>query len=121
MKIILKLIMAITLFATISCKKENTTKEVETEQTLVEQNYVTEKPKVVKYGNEITATGLLSYKNEYQLSFMSNGILNYLNVDEGDYVKKGQLLASINQTTVKVMTDRLTLSYDKWKHYIKIK
>jgi RND family efflux transporter MFP subunit len=44
---------------------------------------------------------------------MVGGIINFLDVNEGDYVKKGQVLARINQTSVKVTTDRLTLAYEK--------
>lgn len=115
MKVILKSIIVIVLLTTFSCKKTDINKEIVIQHKTVEQNYITKKPEKVSYGNVITATGSLSYKNEYQLSFMSNGILNYLSVDEGDFVKKGQVLARINQTSVKVMTDRLTLSYDKAK------
>jgi len=115
MKVILKSIIVIIILTTFSCNKTDTNKEIVIQQKTVEQNYITEKPKKVNYRNEITVTGSLSYKKEYQLSFMSNGILNYLSVNEGDFVKKGQILARINQTSVKVMTDRLTLSYDKAK------
>lgn len=93
MKTILKSIIVIILFTTISCKTDDTQTETATQQKIIKQNYITETPKRVKYGNEITATGFLSYKNEYQLSFMVSGIINYLDVNEGDYVRKGQVLA----------------------------
>jgi len=115
MKTILKSIIAIILFTSIGCNKEETKQKIITPTETIQQNYVTEKPTIVNYGNEIITTGSLSNKNEYQLSFMVGGIINYLSVDEGDYVKKGQLIAKINQTSVKVMTDRLNLAYDKAK------
>jgi len=115
MKLIYTTSIAILLLSIISCKDE-TNKGITSVQTVTtEQNYITQKPTSVNYANETTATGSLANKNEYQLSFMVGGIINYLNVNEGDYVKKGQILAKINQTSVKVATERLTLNYDKAK------
>ena len=113
MKIPLSIIIVFTLLINVSCtmKEENTDSSFQ--QKTTDQVYTTVQAETVNYANEISAIGILSNKNEYKLSFMVSGIVNYLKVNEGDYVKKGQVLARIDQTTVEVMTKQLTLAYEK--------
>jgi len=113
MKIYLQTLIVTSLFINIGCQKEETTKEIQQQENISEKEYETISPQKVLYANEINTTGTLLNKNEYQLSFMVGGIVNYLEVEEGDYVKEGQILAKINQTSVNVMTNRLTLAYEK--------
>jgi len=115
MKTIYKPFIAILLLSIISCEKEQKETESKVETEITKKSYITQNPIQVNYANEITATGSLANKNEYQLSFMVGGIINYLDVNEGDFVEKGQVLAKIDQTTVAVTTERLTLNYEKNK------
>ena len=115
MKLLFITITTILLLSLISCKNESVKTASTVKKEIVGQNHITKNPEIINYANEITATGSLANKNEYQLSFMVGGIINYLNVNEGDFVKKGQILAKINQTTVQVATERLILNYDKAK------
>src|SRR5687768_1241829 len=48
----------------------------------------------------ITSSGLLASKKEVKLSFKTGGIISAIQVDEGQTVKKGQLLASLNLTEI---------------------
>jgi len=115
MKTAIKSIIALLFLTTMSCKKNMPTNTNIESQVQSKPNYILEKPKKVTFGYEVKTVGVLSNKNEFQLSFMVGGIINYLPVNEGDFVKKGQVLARINQTSIKVMTERLTLSYEKAK------
>jgi len=113
MKRIIKTLIALTLLINLGCNKNEKNSEKPIQQNIAEQVFATVKPKIVSYADEITAIGILSSKNEYQLSFIVGGIINYLDVNEGDYVKKGETLARINQTSVNVTTNRLTLAFEK--------
>jgi RND family efflux transporter MFP subunit len=46
----------------------------------------------------INRTGKVGFRRTIDLSFKSNGYLDILNVDEGDYFNKGQLLAQLDNT-----------------------
>lgn len=50
--------------------------------------------------NQIRGTGTLTYKREIPLAFKVQGILASFDVDSGDRVKKGQVLARIDPTEV---------------------
>ncbi len=116
MESLIKIVTTILIFTTITgCQKKETNAELVVSQKATKPVYTTIQPKAVKYADEIIAVGRLSNKYEYQLSFMVGGIIDYLDVNEGDYVKKGQILAKINQTSVNVATNRLTLAYEKAK------
>jgi RND family efflux transporter MFP subunit len=48
----------------------------------------------------IDRTGKVGFKRTVDLSFKSNGYLEKLNVDEGDYFSKGQLLAKLDDAVL---------------------
>lgn len=50
---------------------------------------------------QVRATGTLSFKREMSLAFKVQGILASFDVDSGDHVKKGQVLARIDPTEVR--------------------
>lgn len=50
--------------------------------------------------NQVRGTGPLSYKREIPLAFKVQGILASFDVDSGDHVKEGQVLARIDPTEV---------------------
>ncbi len=54
-----------------------------------------EKVSRVTFRDEIYATGRVAYKDEFQLSFKTSGIVGNIPVKEGQEVKTGQLLASL--------------------------
>lgn len=54
----------------------------------------------------ITGTGVLSSKAEMKASFKLGGILSRINVDEGDEVKRGQILAVLRATEVEVAVEQ---------------
>ncbi|MBK8554832.1 MAG: efflux RND transporter periplasmic adaptor subunit [Lewinellaceae bacterium] len=48
----------------------------------------------------ITASGILGAASEQRLSFKIGGVINKIYVDEGDWVKTGQVLASLDKTEI---------------------
>ncbi|MFN3574066.1 MAG: efflux RND transporter periplasmic adaptor subunit [Phenylobacterium sp.] len=50
--------------------------------------------------DRVTATGALQRQREAQLSFRVPGVITQLSVEEGDLVRKGQLIARIDPTAV---------------------
>ncbi|PZP45452.1 MAG: efflux RND transporter periplasmic adaptor subunit [Pseudopedobacter saltans] len=61
----------------------------------------------------IHASGKFSTDNETILSFKNGGIVRQLYVKEGDYVQQGQLLARVDPTEIKAMTQQADISVEK--------
>jgi RND family efflux transporter MFP subunit len=51
--------------------------------------------KEVLFSEEVYATGRVTFKSEYKLSFKTSGIIERIPVKEGERVSRGQLLASL--------------------------
>lgn len=54
----------------------------------------------------ITGTGVLSSKAEMKASFKTGGIVSKITVDEGDQIKRGQVLAVLRATEVEVAVEQ---------------
>lgn len=50
--------------------------------------------------NTIVATGLVSTEDQASYSFKIGGVISRINVDEGQFFRKGQLLATLNTTEI---------------------
>src|SRR5688572_14166111 len=61
----------------------------------------------------INATGLVSTENEAKYSFKIGGVINRIFVDEGQFFKKGQLLATLNSTEISSGLMQSNLSVEK--------
>jgi len=61
----------------------------------------------------IHATGLVSTENQANYSFKIGGVISRVLVDEGQFFKKGQLLATLNATEISAGLDQAGLSVDK--------
>ncbi len=61
----------------------------------------------------IVASGLLSSAEEAKLSFKIPGIINKLYVREGEFVRKGQLLATLNLTEIDAQVSQAQFGVDK--------
>lgn len=66
----------------------------------------TQTVKLVALEDRIEISGLLSSEKEARLSFKTGGILQKMEVREGDRVKEGQLLASLNLTEIRAQADQ---------------
>ena len=61
----------------------------------------------------IVASGLLASSSEMKLSFKVPGIVQQVNVDEGQYVKKGAVLATLNLSEINAQVLQARRSYEK--------
>lgn len=61
----------------------------------------------------IEATGLVSTENQANYSFKIGGVISRVLVDEGQFFKKGQLLATLNATEISAGLDQANLSVGK--------
>ena len=75
---------------------------------------VTIQPIVKKDHNIVVeATGFISTDNNTLLSFKNGGIIDKIYVKEGDYVKNGQMLASLNMTGINATATQAKLALEK--------
>ncbi|WEK33419.1 MAG: efflux RND transporter periplasmic adaptor subunit [Candidatus Pseudobacter hemicellulosilyticus] len=61
----------------------------------------------------IQASGLFATEEEAVLSFRNGGVINQLLVKEGDAVKKGQLLATVNVAEIDAGVQQAKLAWEK--------
>ncbi|PSL46216.1 RND family efflux transporter MFP subunit [Chitinophaga niastensis] len=61
----------------------------------------------------INASGQFTTDDEVYLSFKTNGIISNILVKEGDPVRKGQLLATLNLTEIDAQVQKDQLAYEK--------
>ena len=63
----------------------------------------------------IVVSGLVSTENEVNYSFKIGGIISKIMVDEGQFFKKGQILATLNTTEIAAGLAQAELGVDKAK------
>jgi RND family efflux transporter MFP subunit len=63
--------------------------------------------------NTIAASGLITAANEAKLSFKIGGVIDAVPVQEGQAVRKGQLLASLNSTEISAQVQQAQISLEK--------
>ena len=65
--------------------------------------------------SSIASTGLLSTENEARYSFKIGGVIEHININEGQFFKKGQLLATLKITEIDAQVAQANLGYEKAK------
>lgn len=106
---LLSLIAAISVLY--SCKEESKSKN-----SLGETDVIPVKISVVSalgLPQKISATGLVSTENEARYSFKTGGVINHIFIEEGQFFKKGQLLATLNSTEISAGLEQASLNVDK--------
>lgn len=63
----------------------------------------------------VTVSGEFTTDDEVMLSFKTGGIINHVLVKEGDAVRKGQLLATLNLTEINAQVQQAQLNQEKAK------
>lgn len=63
--------------------------------------------------DNIQASGFISSASEARLSFKTGGIIKNILVKEGEHVKKGQVLATLNLTEIAALTEQAKQAYEK--------
>ena len=61
----------------------------------------------------ISVTGLVSTENEAKYSFKIGGVISRIYVEEGQFFRKGQLLATLNSTEIAAGLTQSSLNVDK--------
>jgi RND family efflux transporter MFP subunit len=94
-----------------SCKEEDKSKNPlgETDVIPVKTSAVS----ALGLSQKINATGLVSTENEAKYSFKIGGVINRIFVEEGQFFKKGQLLATLNSTEISAGLEQASLNVDK--------
>lgn len=72
-------------------------------------------PKAGKQDITIVASGMIANSEESSLSFKSGGMVEQVNVEEGQYVQKGVLLARLNVTELDAQLQQGNLNISKLK------
>lgn len=62
---------------------------------------------------EVQATGILAAENEVKYSFKVGGVVEKIYVNEGDYVQKGKLLATLKKEEINAGYTQANLALDK--------
>lgn len=65
------------------------------------------------FSSEITASGTFTTKDETLLSFKIGGVISKILVNEGDAVKAGQVLATLDLTEIQAGLTQAKLAYEK--------
>jgi RND family efflux transporter MFP subunit len=62
---------------------------------------------------KINATGLVSTENEAKYSFKIGGVISRVLIEEGQFFRKGQLLATLNSTEISAGVSQSSLNVEK--------
>ncbi|GAB4341249.1 MAG: efflux RND transporter periplasmic adaptor subunit [Flammeovirgaceae bacterium] len=102
-------ILLVLSFVFNSCKKEIKTEEKSTPFVLVR----TSKVEVKELSVPIVSSGIVSSTKEAKLSFKTGGIIERMEVEEGQNVKKGQLLATLKMTEINAQVHQAQQGFEK--------
>lgn len=80
-----------------ACGEKKPAKVAQTEETFPVQTMVVQQSNMQR---TLTAVGTMRYRRETPLGFTTNGKVAFVRFNEGDYVKRGALLASLDTTIV---------------------
>jgi len=97
----------------ISCKTNN--KESDS---LYAGEVIPVKVAAIRFGetsNEVVATGLLTTENEARLSFKIGGVIEKIFVNEGEFIHKGQVLATLKTAEINSQVEQAKLGFVKAK------
>lgn len=100
----------ITALLIVSCGKKQEAKKAEAEEILtVEIQPVSRK----SLSEPIIASGVLSSKSEMKLAFKTGGMIRRVYVQEGQFVKEGQLLAELDLSEIDAQVRQAKLGLEK--------
>lgn len=103
-------VILLTALITASCGKKQEAKKAEAEETLtVEVQPVSRK----LLSEPIIASGVLASKSEMKLAFKTGGMIRRVHVQEGQFVKEGQLLAELDLSEIDAQVRQAKLGLEK--------
>ena len=110
--IIITILLGIAILYAFS-KKEEPTKATDEPVELIIKKVETSIAETINYQETIFATGKLASKEEVKLSFKTGGIIKSIKVSEGQYVRRGQLLAELNLNEIDAQVQQAELGVQK--------
>jgi len=111
MKKIQLLSLAAAILILFSCKEPDRTKNPLGEADVIPVK--TSSVSALRLSQKINATGLVSTENEAKYSFKIGGVISGVFVEEGQFFRKGQLLATLNSTEIAAGLTQSSLNVDK--------
>ncbi len=85
----------------------------ETKSTMEKPKVMTASVKAIHYSDKIRATGYLAYNSEYKMGFKTGGIVQAINVKEGQYVRVGDLLATLKLDEIEAKASQAEIAVEK--------
>lgn len=110
-KIQLFSILIATVFLLASCKEKHKEQSPLGEPDIIPVK--TASVSVLGVPDHISATGLVSTEDEAKYSFKIGGVISHILVQEGQFFKKGQLLATLNSTEISAGLAQSSLGVEK--------
>lgn len=94
-----------------ACNKKTQSAEATAESTEIPVKMVAGSKETVS--DPVVASGFISSSTEARLSFKTGGVIQRIFVDEGQTVRKGQLLATLNLTEINAMVEQAKQGVEK--------
>lgn len=70
-------------------------------------------PQLRTLGSDIQASGMVAHRQDVRLAFKTPGLIKRIWVQEGNYVKAGQLLAELDLSEIQAQTEQARLAVEK--------
>lgn len=99
--------------AIISCSKAKSEKEEPQEKTKMAVRTALVSKQT--FHETVSSSGMLTSKSEIKLAFKTGGVIKKSYVNEGQYVKAGQLLAELDLSEIEAQVNQAKIGYDKSK------
>ncbi len=112
MKSLLKnlwLSIGIVAFSACSINKAEEVNNIDKEK----PNVITASVKAVNYSDMIRTTGYLAYNKEYKMGFKTGGIVQSVMVKGGQYVKEGEILATLKLDEIEAKASQAKIAVEK--------
>ncbi len=104
------LIYAFLFLVLVSCSKKKETARQEAEEVLPVE---VQNASIKTLSEPIVASGVLVSKSEMKLAFKTGGMIKKVYVNEGQYVKEGQLLAELDLSEIDAQVKQARLGLEK--------
>lgn len=104
-------IVIATIFLLTSCKQKHQEQNALGEPDIIPVKIAS--VSVLGVPDHISATGLVSTEDEAKYAFKIGGVINRILVQEGQFFKKGQLLATLNSTEISAGLAQSSLGVEK--------
>ena len=110
-KILLILIPIILGTVILMAFNKNETEDLPSQKTIKTVSVTT--PQKTTYRKRIVTSGRLATKEEVKLSFKTGGIIRNIKVNEGQYVRKGQLLSELSLNEISAQVEQAQLGIEQ--------